>query len=138
DDSAQRDAPLLILYTSAEPPRRMQIRQRAVHGRADMSATEAKREWRGIRRAGSMSARAKENSMPHLKCVSCRTRYHTPGGRADPIEDLCPGCGSAFEPVADLSALVGLCEITTREGPQQGLVERLGGLLDRRARDHDE
>ena len=73
--------------------------------------------------------------MPHLKCVTCRTRHHTPGGPVDPIADLCPGCGSAFEAVADLSELVGFRAITARDGPQQGLVERLGGLLDRRARE---
>ena len=73
--------------------------------------------------------------MPHLKCVSCRTRSYTPGGAADQIEDLCPGCGSAFEPVSDLSELVGFRAITARDGPQRGLVERLGGLLDRRARE---
>jgi hypothetical protein len=71
--------------------------------------------------------------MPHLKCVTCRTRYYTPGGPADPIEDLCPGCGSAFEPVGHLSDLVGFRAITARDGPQQGLVERLGGVLDRQA-----
>jgi hypothetical protein len=70
--------------------------------------------------------------MPHLKCVTCRTRYYRPG-RVDPIEDRCPDCGSAFEPVGDLSELVGFRAITARDGPQQGLVERLGGLLDRRA-----
>lgn len=73
--------------------------------------------------------------MPHLKCVTCRTRYYTPGGRVDPIEDRCPLCGSAFERVAELSELVGFRAITARDGPQRGLVERLGGLLDRRARE---
>ena len=73
--------------------------------------------------------------MPHLKCVTCRTRYYTPGGRDDPIEDRCPDCGCAFEPVADLSELVGFRAITAHDGPQHGLVERLGGLLDRRARE---
>jgi hypothetical protein len=73
--------------------------------------------------------------MPHLKCVSCRTRHHVPGGRADPIADRCPGCGSAFQPVDDLSELVGFRAITARDSPQEGLVERLGGLLDRRARE---
>ena len=81
--------------------------------------------------------------MPHLKCVTCRTRYYTPGSRSDPIEDLCPGCGSPFEHVGDLSELVGMRAITARDAPQQGLVERLGGLLARRAgeaahRDEDE
>jgi hypothetical protein len=73
--------------------------------------------------------------MPHLKCIRCRTRYYTPGDRADPIEDLCPGCGSPFEPVGELSELVGFRAITARDAPQHGLVERLGGLLDRRARE---
>ena len=71
--------------------------------------------------------------MPHLKCVTCRTRYYTPGSGSDPIEDLCPGCGSAFEPVGDLSELVGFRAITIRDGPQQRLVERLAALGDRRA-----
>jgi hypothetical protein len=73
--------------------------------------------------------------MPHLKCIRCRIRYYTAGDRGDPIEDLCPGCGSPFEPVGDLSELVGFRAVTTRDEPQQGLVERLGGLLERRARE---
>jgi hypothetical protein len=73
--------------------------------------------------------------MPHLKCVRCRTRYHAPGDRADPIEDTCPGCGSPFEPVGSLSELVGFQAIAARDAAQHGLVERLGSLLERRTRE---
>jgi hypothetical protein len=78
--------------------------------------------------------------MPHLKCVTCRTRYYTPGDPTDPISDLCPSCGCAFVPVGELSELVGFRAITARDGSaagtsSQGFVDRLGDLLERRARD---
>jgi hypothetical protein len=78
---------------------------------------------------------AKENSVPHLKCSRCRARCYVPGDRAGPIEDLCPGCGSPFEPVGDLSELVGFRAITARDAPQRGLVQRLGLLVERRTRE---
>jgi hypothetical protein len=37
--------------------------------------------------------------MPHLKCLTCRTRLYSTEG--DPIGDLCPVCGS---PLAALRA----------------------------------
>ena len=43
--------------------------------------------------------------MPHLKCVACRIRLHSP---PSPVGELCPGCGSPLEPVRELSELVGL------------------------------
>jgi hypothetical protein len=74
--------------------------------------------------------------MPHLKCVTCRTRSYTIGG-ADPVEALCPGCGREFEPAGALSGLVGFQAVTAHDasGRQQGLVDRLGNLLERRARE---
>jgi hypothetical protein len=69
--------------------------------------------------------------MPHLMCVSCRTRHYG----ADRVEDVCPGCGSPFEPVTDLSELVGFRVVSAPDDPQHGFVERLGDLLDRRARE---
>jgi hypothetical protein len=75
--------------------------------------------------------------MPHLKCVTCRTRYYATGDGLGPIEDLCPCCGCAFEPAGELSGLVGFRAVTAdhASGTQQGLVDRLGDLLDRRARE---
>ena len=78
--------------------------------------------------------------MPHLKCVTCKTRYYTPGDRADPIRDLCPSCGCMFVPVDELSELVGFRAITARDGSStrtspHGFVDRLGDLLERRARE---
>jgi hypothetical protein len=74
--------------------------------------------------------------MPHLKCDSCRTRSYAPCV-AEPIDDLCPSCGCAFEPAGQLRDLVGFRAVTARDaaGAQHGLVDRLGGLLDRRARE---
>ena len=59
-------------------------------------------------------------------------RYYAPGGGSDPIEDLCPCCGCPFEPAGELSELIGFRAVTARDAPgaQQGLVARLGALLD--------
>jgi hypothetical protein len=75
--------------------------------------------------------------MPHLKCVTCRTRYYAPGDGLGPVDDLCPCCGRAFEPAGELSGLVGFRAVTAghASGTHQGLVDRLGELLDRRARE---
>jgi hypothetical protein len=45
--------------------------------------------------------------MPHLKCVTCRTRLDTGGRPADLDDDLCPGCGSLLQPVGGLAEVVG-------------------------------
>jgi PHP family Zn ribbon phosphoesterase len=46
--------------------------------------------------------------MPHLKCETCRTRFHTDDHRlSDVREDRCPGCGSPLEPPSQLTELVG-------------------------------
>jgi hypothetical protein len=75
--------------------------------------------------------------MPHLKCVTCRTRYYAAGDGTGPVEDLCPGCGHAFELAGELSGLVGFQAVTAQHasGTEQGFVDRLGDLLDRRARE---
>jgi hypothetical protein len=99
------DAPLLILYTSAETP---------------LPTAREPDE--------------KEDSMPHLKCVSCKLRYHAPGHL---IDELCPRCGCPFEPVGELSELVGLRAITSSGGPtargapggQDAFVARVGDAL---------
>ena len=46
--------------------------------------------------------------MPHLKCETCRTRFHTDDRRlGDVLEDRCPGCNSPLEPPSQLAELVG-------------------------------
>jgi hypothetical protein len=45
--------------------------------------------------------------MPHVKCNGCRTRLYSAAGRADLVDDLCPGCGSPLEPVGELTEIVG-------------------------------
>jgi hypothetical protein len=45
--------------------------------------------------------------MPHYKCETCRTRLQTVKIPADPAQVLCPQCGSALSPVADLTELIG-------------------------------
>jgi hypothetical protein len=46
--------------------------------------------------------------MPHLKCDTCRTRFHTDARRlGDVREDRCPGCNAPLEPPGELAELVG-------------------------------
>jgi hypothetical protein len=41
--------------------------------------------------------------VPHLKCVTCRTRLYS----ATDAAGVCDGCGAPLEPVAELAELVG-------------------------------
>jgi hypothetical protein len=52
--------------------------------------------------------------MPHFKCLACKTSLRIAGSEADPIEDLCPVCGSLLEPVGDLGEIGGYRVIETR------------------------
>jgi hypothetical protein len=54
--------------------------------------------------------------MPHYKCEGCKTRLHSAAAPADLVGDLCPGCGSLLEPVAELAEIVGFQSIKPREG----------------------
>jgi hypothetical protein len=46
--------------------------------------------------------------MPHLKCETCRTRFHLDDRRLSDIrEDRCPGCNAPLEPASQLAELVG-------------------------------
>jgi hypothetical protein len=46
--------------------------------------------------------------MPHLKCETCRTRFHTDDRRlSDVREDRCPGCTSPLKAPSRLAELVG-------------------------------
>lgn len=46
--------------------------------------------------------------MPHLKCETCRTRFHTDDRRpGDASGDRCPGCNAPLEPPSQLADLVG-------------------------------
>lgn len=49
--------------------------------------------------------------MPHLKCVSCKTR-HFRGNSMDPVSVLCPGCNYPLEPVGALTEVVGFQRLT--------------------------
>src|SRR3954454_1821683 len=76
--------------------------------------------------------------MPHLKCEPCRTRLYL-AGRGDQVGDLCPGCGSLLEPVAELAELVGFRLIWPAEAtddaassPHQRIADRLADLIVRR------
>jgi hypothetical protein len=53
--------------------------------------------------------------MPHLKCVTCKTRLHIRDGPGHRHDELCPNCGSALEPAGDLAELVGFRAITSEE-----------------------
>jgi hypothetical protein len=46
--------------------------------------------------------------MPHLKCETCRARFHIDERRlSDVRDDRCPGCNSPLEPPSQLAELVG-------------------------------
>jgi hypothetical protein len=78
--------------------------------------------------------------MPHFRCVTCKTRVYNAGGPADLIDDLCPGCGVALEPVSELAELVGFRAITAGDrsaearasSTHERVVDCLGDLLGRR------
>jgi hypothetical protein len=78
--------------------------------------------------------------MPHLKCVTCKTRLYSPGGWADLNSDLCPGCGSLLEPVGELAEVVGFRLIKSRDSSADDgatsthgrLADRVGDLIARR------
>jgi hypothetical protein len=78
--------------------------------------------------------------MPHFKCLACETRLHSTDGRADPIGDLCPVCGSLLEPVGDLSEIVGYrvienCGSMSHSGASvagQLIADRVGEITARR------
>lgn len=53
--------------------------------------------------------------MPHLKCESCRTRFHADGLADHP----CPTCGAPLEPAGELAGLVGYQQ-RRLDGPQPG------------------
>ena len=52
--------------------------------------------------------------MAHFKCLRCRSRVWRERPAADLSSELCPGCGDALEPVANLSELVGLRSLPAR------------------------
>jgi hypothetical protein len=46
--------------------------------------------------------------MPHLKCETCRIRFHSDDRRLGELrEDRCPKCNSRLEPPGRLAELVG-------------------------------
>jgi hypothetical protein len=45
--------------------------------------------------------------MPHLKCETCRIRFHYDDRLGDVREVRCPGCSAPLEPAGDLTELVG-------------------------------
>jgi hypothetical protein len=75
--------------------------------------------------------------MPHLKCVTCRTRVDTGGRPADLDDDLCPGCGSLLQPVGGLAEVVGYRlagfggtpDDDDAAGAGRRIAARVGGLI---------
>lgn len=45
--------------------------------------------------------------MPYFKCVPCKIRVSASGASTALTDGACPSCGSALEPVADLTEVVG-------------------------------
>jgi hypothetical protein len=82
----------------------------------------------------------KAGLMPHYKCVACKARLYSAGRPADPVGDLCPGCGSLLEPVGELAEVVGFRSIKSRDGGADGpapgrhqrIAGRVGDLMARR------
>jgi hypothetical protein len=58
--------------------------------------------------------------MPHFKCVACKARLYSAAGPADPVGELCPGCGSLLEPVSERGEIVGFRSIRSRTGGADG------------------
>ncbi|TML99384.1 MAG: hypothetical protein E6G10_19165 [Actinobacteria bacterium] len=79
--------------------------------------------------------------MPHLKCDACKTRLYRAGSSDGPVHDLCPGCGSPLDPVAELANVVGFRRIGFRDSSAEGgapgardrLADRVGDLVAHRA-----
>ena len=73
--------------------------------------------------------------MPHYKCAACKARLHSSGKSDELLGGLCPGCGSVLEPVTELSQLVGLRSITSRDSDtaaeESKPDQRVAGLLDK-------
>jgi hypothetical protein len=72
--------------------------------------------------------------MPHFKCVACKSRLYRAARPGDLVGDLCPGCGSLFEPVGELAEIVGFRAIKHRgsaadDGPP-GTHQRIAGRVD--------
>jgi hypothetical protein len=71
--------------------------------------------------------------VPHFKCVACKTCLYSAVGPDDLVGDLCPGCGSLLEPVAQLAEIVGFRSIRDREGAVDdsppGAHERIAGRV---------
>jgi hypothetical protein len=78
--------------------------------------------------------------MPHFKCTACKIRLYSPTSPADPVGDLCPGCGTLLEPVGRLSEIVGFRAIKPRDrasedgvpGTHEQIVGRVDDLIARR------
>jgi hypothetical protein len=70
----------------------------------------------------------------YFKCVTCKARLYSAASPNSLVRDLCPGCGTMLEPVAELTELVGYRSIE----PQAGhgvVIDRFAELLAaRRAR----
>jgi hypothetical protein len=45
--------------------------------------------------------------MSQLKCVACKIRLRHAAGPRYPVDDVCPECGSALEPVGALADVMG-------------------------------
>lgn len=68
--------------------------------------------------------------MPHLKCVACKIRLSSGRSPADPVGDLCPGCGASLEPVGSLTEVVGFRSLASGGGSE--FAGRVGDLIERR------
>ena len=55
--------------------------------------------------------------MAHFKCLRCHSRVWLDAPAVEDVDDLCPGCGDPLEPVSNLTELVGLRSLGTRERP---------------------
>jgi hypothetical protein len=80
--------------------------------------------------------------MPHYKCDACRARLRVSGTSEGSVADFCPECGSLLAPVTELTQLVGLRSIASRDAsaatdgsePRERIADLLDTFAARRSR----
>jgi hypothetical protein len=66
--------------------------------------------------------------VPYFKCVPCKIRVSATGARTALTEGGCPGCGSALEPVAELTEVIGFRSANLLDPPAPGWLDAGGSL----------
>src|SRR5450755_4269547 len=96
------------------------------------------RSVRAIRATRTRRSRAARRGVCRCRISivwACFTRLYSTDCQADPIGDLCPGCGSLLEPVGDLGEIVRYRVIETRGNTSPHGASRAGRLIAGRVRE---